>query len=111
MPLLRDSRLLTIEQALSADPADNRTLAQWASLVGAAPRTLTRLFLKESNMSFRLWRDQFRALSAIPRLIEGVSVTELAMEFGYETSGAFAGMFKRVMGASPSQYLAGDRSR
>jgi AraC-like DNA-binding protein len=111
MPLLRDQRLITIEQALSANPADNRTLEQWANLVGTAPRTLTRLFLKESNMSFRLWRDQFRALSAIPHLIEGVAITELAMEFGYETPGAFAGMFKRVMGSSPSQYLAGDRSK
>lgn len=106
MPILRDAKLLTIEQALTCDPGDTRTLQQWATLVGASTRTLTRLFLKEAGMSFRQWRDRFRALAALPRLVEGALITTLALEFGYETPGAFAAMFKRVMGVTPSQYVA-----
>jgi AraC-like DNA-binding protein len=111
MPPLRDHRLLAIEQAFASDPSDTRTLEAWAGLVGASPRTLARLFLKETRMSFRSWRDQLRALAALARLVEGVQITTLAVDFGYETPGAFASMFKRVMGVTPSQYLADDRSR
>ncbi len=110
LPALRDSRLLSIEQELSAKPGDSRTLEQWAAFVGAAPRTLTRLLLRETGMSFRSWRDQVRTLAALPRLLEGVQVTILAIEFGYETPGAFAAMFKRVMGITPSQYIQSCRS-
>jgi AraC-like DNA-binding protein len=35
-----------------------------------------------------------------------MQITSLAAKFGYETPGAFAAMFKRVMGVAPSQYLA-----
>ncbi len=106
MPILRDSRLLAIEQAVSSNPGDNRTLEAWAERVGTSSRTLTRLFLKESGMSFRSWRDQIRALSALPKLIDGVQVTRLAIEMGYETPGAFGAMFKRVMGVTPSLYAS-----
>ncbi len=105
LPVLRDPRLLAIEQGLSSDPSDVRTLDEWAAFVGAAPRTLTRLLLRETGMSFRNWRDQVRTLVAMPRLLEGAQITILAAEFGYETPGAFAAMFKRVMGVTPSEYL------
>ncbi len=106
MPLLRDSRLLMIEQAVSSNPGDTRTLEAWAEQVGTSSRTLTRLFLKESGMSFRSWRDQLRALSALPKLLDRVQVTRLAIEMGYETPGAFGAMFKRVMGVTPSMYAS-----
>ena len=106
MPVLRDPRLLAIDRALASNPGDPRTLEQWAAVAGASARTLTRLFLRETSMSFRSWRDQFRALAAIPALANGKSVTALAMELGYETPAAFAAMFRRVTGLTPSQYVA-----
>jgi AraC-like DNA-binding protein len=109
MPILRDERLLLIEHALTSNPGDARTLEAWAALVWTSPRTLARLFMKETSMSFGCWRDQFRALTALPRLVKGVRVTTLAAEFGYETPGAFAAMFKRVIGVAPTQYIAGER--
>jgi AraC-like DNA-binding protein len=105
MPLLRDHRLLAIEQAFASDPGNTRTLNAWATLAGASARTLARLFQKETGMSFHHWRDQFRVQASIARLIEGTPVTTLAYEFGYETPSAFTAMFRRVMGMTPSQYL------
>jgi AraC-like DNA-binding protein/quercetin dioxygenase-like cupin family protein len=109
MPQLHDSRLLAIEQALLANPSDTRTLEEWAVLAGASPRNLARLFLKEAGMSFRFWRELLRAMTAVPRLMDGTSVARLAVELGYKTPGAFAAMFKRVMGITPSQYAATDK--
>ncbi len=106
MPALRDTRLLAIERALAANPADTRTLEEWANLAGASTRTLARLFREEAGISFRSWREQFRAFTAISSLMEGTPVTALAGDFGYETPGAFTAMFKRVFGVTPSQYLA-----
>lgn len=106
MPALRDKRLLAVEQALTVDPGDSRTLDAWAFIAAASPRTLARLFLRETGMSFRCWRDQLRALSALPHLARGVQITNVAAKLGYETPSAFAAMFKRVMGVTPSQYLA-----
>ncbi len=109
VPQLRDLRLLAIEKVLASDPGDTRTLEEWAAFAGASARTLARLFLRDAGMSFRSWREQFRAQASVPRLMEGDSVTTLAGEFGYETPGAFTAMFRRVMGTTPSQYLANVR--
>ena len=104
MPKLRDGRLGAIERALAANPGDSRTLEQWAEMAGASPRTLARLFLREAGMSFRSWREQLRTVSAVTRLAKGDSITQLAGELGYDTSGAFTAMFRRVMGVTPSQF-------
>lgn len=112
MPRLQDRRLLAIERALASNPGDPRTLDQWAEVAAASPRTLARLFLREAGMSFRSWREQFRAVGSISRLMEGHSISLLSTEFGYETPSAFTAMFRRVMGVTPSQFLAealGDR--
>lgn len=106
MPQFRDIRLLAIERAFASNPGDTRTIDEWAGLAGASRRTLARLFHREAGMSFRGWREQFRALAAISRLMNGSSITALASEFGYETAGAFTAMFRRVMGMTPSEFLS-----
>ena len=106
LPRFHDARLAALEHAFIAHPGDTRTIDEWAVFVGASTRNLARLFEREAGMSFRQWREQFRALAAIPRLVNGESVTILASEFGYETPGAFAAMFRRVTGMTPSQYVA-----
>ncbi|MFZ0273288.1 MAG: helix-turn-helix transcriptional regulator [Acidobacteriaceae bacterium] len=106
MPQLHDPRLRAVERALSANPGDSRTVEEWAQLAGASPRTLARLFLREADMSFRCWREQFRAVTAISKLMSGDSITTLAAELGYETAGAFTAMFRRVMGMTPSRFMS-----
>lgn len=106
MPRFRDPRLLSIEEAFVTNPGDMRTIDEWAAFAGASTRNLARLFEREAGMSFRRWREQFRAMAAAPRLVNGESVTILASEFGYETPGAFTAMFRRVTGMTPSRYLA-----
>jgi AraC-like DNA-binding protein len=107
---LRDNRLLAIEQICTADPSDARTLDEWAAFAGASARTLERLFQRETGMSLRCWREQFRAQASIVRLMEGHSVMTLAGEFGYETPSAFTAMFRRVMGITPRIFLADSRA-
>jgi AraC-like DNA-binding protein len=106
LPSLRDKRLRRMEQELLKNPAEPNTLEQWATELSMSPRTLTRLFRKEIDLSFQSWRDQLRTFLAIPMLTEGRPLAEIADALGYQTAWAFTAMFKRVTGKLPSQYAA-----
>jgi AraC-like DNA-binding protein len=43
-------------------------------------------------------------LIALPRLAAGEAVTSIAVDLGYDSPAAFATMFKRRLGISPSHY-------
>ncbi len=88
-----------------ATSTEHEFYQQAPRLVGASPRTLGCLFLKKTGMQFGCWRDQFRALTALPRLMDGAQITTVTDKFGYATPGAFAAMFKRAMGAAPSHFV------
>lgn len=108
LPLPEDARLRAVTDALLEDPADRRGLEEFAKVSGAAPRTLARLFQKETGMSFGVWRRQRVLLSALERLSEGVPVTSVALDLGYDSPSAFIAMFRRTLGDTPTRYLRGD---
>jgi AraC-like DNA-binding protein len=109
LPLPRDPRLLEVARELLGDPADERTVSQWAAEIGMSERTFSRRFRAETRLSFRAWRLQRRLLRALECLASGVSVTGTAAELGYESTSAFIAMFRRSLGAPPSRYLARGR--
>jgi len=105
LPEPRDSRLKTVADLIREDPGDRKTLEEWGREVGASSRTLSRLFLADTGMTFRHWQRQARLLNGLIRLAEGQSVTEVALELGYETSSSFIAMFRRALGVTPGQYF------
>ena len=105
LPLPADRRLKRITDALEANPADNRPLEAWARIAGATPRTLIRLFQKETGLSFREWRRQARLLAALERLAQGEAVTTLALDLGYASPSAFIQAFRDVLGVTPARYF------
>ncbi|MBT9382243.1 helix-turn-helix transcriptional regulator [Pseudooceanicola sp. CBS1P-1] len=107
LPVARDRRLALVCDALLADPGDARGLEAWAAHAGASPRTLARLFEAEFGMSFTLWRQRLRVVSAVPRLVAQEPVTSVALSLGYETPGAFIAVFRKLTGMTPGQYGAG----
>jgi AraC-like DNA-binding protein len=109
LPMPRERRLGSIVEGLMADPADRRTLAQWALVSGASARTLARLFQAETGMSFADWRQQRRLLRALELLATGTLVTTVAAETGYDSASAFTAMFRRALGAVPGRYFADER--
>ena len=109
LPLPSDQRLLQITQSLIRHPADNRKLEEWAKLVGAGKRTLNRLFMLQTNMSFQQWRQQLRLHQGIELLSTGQSVTQVALDLGYQNSSSFIAMFRRCLGTTPTEYLQSRR--
>jgi AraC-like DNA-binding protein len=104
--LPQDKRLERIARALLEDPADPRSLADWAKAAGASQRTLERLFRTETGMSFREWRQRLRLQAALSRLTAGEPVTSVAYAVGYESPSAFIAMFGKAMGETPGQFVA-----
>lgn len=105
LPAPRDPRIKTVTDAIIANPADKRTLAQWAPEAGASARTLARLFLSQTGMSFAQWRQQARLLEALRRLALDQAVTTVALDLGYDSPSAFIAIFKKAMGTTPGKYF------
>ena len=105
LPMPRDDRLRRVTDALRADPADNRSLEDWAAIVGASARTLARLFQRDTGMSFGAWRQQLRLLRGLEMIAAGQSVTTVALDLGYDSPSAFTAMFRRTLGTTPTRYF------
>ena len=110
LPQPRDPRLRRVTEALRAEPADPRPLPAWARRAGASPRTLARLFLAETGLGFRAWRQRARLLRALVALADNTPVTTVAFDAGYDSPSAFIAAFKRAFGTTPGRYFDDDRS-
>ncbi len=106
LPMPTDRRLRRLAETLVDDPAVRFTIEEWGARVGASNRTLTRLFLKETGMSFVRWRQQLHIGLALQRLASGQSVTNIAFDLGYESPSAFIAMFRRMLGRTPARYFS-----
>jgi AraC-like DNA-binding protein len=105
LPLPTDPRLRRICERLQQQPDDPSTLSDWAAHLGIDVKTIQRLFARETSMTFGQWRQQARLLHALERLARGEKIVEVALGLGYESPSAFATMFKRQFGQTPSQFF------
>ncbi|MCG7975585.1 MAG: helix-turn-helix transcriptional regulator [Candidatus Thiodiazotropha taylori] len=109
LPFSAEPRVRRVTDNMIANPADNRTLAEWAPQIGASERTLGRLFVRHLGMSFGAWRRRLRLLESIDRLGNGASVTEVAYELGYGSPSAFIAMFRENLGVPPARFFSDRR--
>lgn len=109
LPGGRDARLTRLTQHLGRQPGDGRPLTALARLAGASPRTLERLFRKETGLTFRQWRSRLRLLNAIEQLHLGRSSTEIAWSLGYSSPSAFVAAFRARFGRTPQDFVRARR--
>ncbi len=103
-PMPTDPRSADVAAGLLADPADRRTIDQWGRSVGATGRTLARLFVAETGLTFGQWRTAVRMSAALHKLASGHSVARTARSVGYDTPSAFIAAFARELGCTPAAY-------
>jgi len=104
LPLSRDRRLSRVMERLLADPADDTGLDRLAKAAGASPRTLARLFRRDTGMTFAEWKTQLRLIAAIDLLGRGATVTDVAFDLGYGSASAFTYMFRTRLGVPPAAW-------
>ncbi|MGF6852696.1 AraC family transcriptional regulator [Paraburkholderia sp. CI3] len=100
-----DPRARRIAEALSANPAQSLVLEELAAAAGVTARTAARLFAKETGQTFGQWRQQLRLLAALEHLGAGESVTQVALEVGYNDVSSFIAVFRDAFGDTPARYF------
>jgi AraC-like DNA-binding protein/quercetin dioxygenase-like cupin family protein len=105
LPMPSDGGLRRIADGMTADPSDRATVHEWAKRIGVGERTLRRIVLRETGMSFGRWRQQLHIILALQWLSQGASVQSVATDLGYENASSFVVMFRKALGASPARYM------
>jgi AraC-like DNA-binding protein len=98
LPLPDDPRARRVAELLLSDPSDSRPLAQISRASGASRRTIERLFVDSTGITFGKWRQQLRLMHAMRLLGAGAKVTHAALEAGYSTPSAFIAAFRMTLG-------------
>lgn len=107
-----DGRARTVADAIRRNPADRRSVEEWAAHVRASPRTLNRIFVSETGLPLGRWRTRARIEHAVDLLAGGRSVDAVATGVGYATTSAFIEVFRTIRGETPAAYrrrVAGNR--
>lgn len=105
LPMPADVRLRKIAQMMTAKPSDRATMRTWARRIGVSERTLSRILLRQTGMSFGRWPQQLHILLALRWLSQGASVVSVATDLGYGNASSFVTMFRKAMGTSPARYM------
>lgn len=105
LPIPGDPRALRVAKVLLADPSHRSPLAQISRTSGASRRTIERLFLSSTGMTYGRWRQQLRLMHALRLLGSGAKVTHAALDAGYSTPSAFIAAFRKALGATPARYF------
>jgi len=107
LPLPESAELAQLCERVLGDLSRRTHCGDDAVEMNVSTRTLYRRFLRETGVTFARWKQQARLLEAIRRLADGASVTETALDLGYESTSAFSAMFRRTLGATPRTFIAG----
>ncbi|RUY27365.1 AraC family transcriptional regulator [Mesorhizobium sp. M7A.F.Ca.US.001.04.1.1] len=109
LPLPSHDALARLCRRFIMQPSPHDTIDEWSRALRVSRRTFTRLFRRETGLSFVLWRQQACVMAALPRLAAGEAVTTVAIDLGYDNPAAFTSMFKRILGTAPREYFSDQR--
>lgn len=102
LPLPSDRRL----SALAARPEQlPPALHVLENQVAASGKTITRIFQRQTGMSYQQWRQQWRVMRAIELLATGHSISHTAAELEFSSDSVFIAFFKKMLGDTPGAYL------
>jgi AraC-like DNA-binding protein len=106
LPVSSHPKIVMIAAALTAEPSDRRILGEWAAHVAMSERSLKRLMVQETGLTFGQWRRQLHLVIALRELASGATVQRVSSDLGYESATAFIVMFKKALGTTPMRYFA-----
>ena len=81
-------------------------LGTLAARCGASEKTISRLFRRETGMSYQQWRQQWRLMKAVEMLATGQRITDTAMALDFASDSAFIYFFRTMTGMTPGRYFA-----
>lgn len=106
LPISSHPKIRAMADALVSHPEDRSTFNAWAKRLALSERSLARLMVRETGLTFGRWRQQLHLIIALQELASGISVQNVASKLGYESVNAFITMFRKTMGSTPAHYFA-----
>ena len=100
-----------IATALWRDPADSRSLADWAAALGTTTAALRREFAGQTGTSLPRWRSHLRMDIARELLCLGRRSGDIARKLGYAGPATFTRAFTAAHGVPPRDYLRTESGR
>lgn len=76
----------------------------FAKEIGASEKTISRVFKKETGLTYQDWRLQWKFYRAIELLIENYSIGDIAQHLDFSSNSAFVDFFKKQSGLTPLKY-------
>lgn len=104
VPRPRTPALVAVADALARDPADRRTVQEWAASCAVSTRTFTRAFQQETGRGFAAWRRDLRIRAAMQRLAAGEPPGAVARATGFAAQASFTTTFREVTGTTPAAF-------
>ena len=113
---IRDSASLTgavgsVAAVLRRNPADSRSLADWARALGTNPSALGKEFVSQTGATFPRWRAELRMKIARDLLCLGERPGDIARRLGYARPSAFTKVFTETHGIPPREYQRRETGR
>lgn len=99
LPVSSHPKNRAIANALTIEPSDRSTSAESAKRVAMSERSLTRLMIRETGLTFGRWQQQLHLVVALRGLASGAKVQNVATELGYNSVNAFITLFKKALGS------------
>lgn len=100
----RDARVRKSLEVLRTSLADPVSMRVVATRAGVSVRNMNRLFLDELGLTPRQVLIQMRVGRARELLLEGLPVTQVALECGYRSLSSFITAFRQLTGQVPSEF-------
>ncbi|MBB1148978.1 MULTISPECIES: helix-turn-helix transcriptional regulator [unclassified Myroides] len=100
-----DYRLQAVMDAFMLEKRVPPFLHELAQDVGASEKTISRIFKRETKMSYQAWRQQWRLYRAIELLAENTSISEVSDQLAFSSDSAFIEFFKNHTGITPAKYF------
>lgn len=99
----RNPKLLKVIDSLDDDELCKWNNAQWAKYFNMSEKTLGRLCVRETGLSFKKFRQHYTMVRSL-QLLSELSVEETSEKVGYETLSSFISVFKEYFGMTPGVF-------
>lgn len=100
-----DPRLVTVTEHIAGNLPGKMRVLDLANAACLSESRLIHLFKEEIGIPIRVYILWNRLIHAVYAIVQGVSLTEAALEAGFSDSAHFSRIFTRMLGASPSGLL------
>lgn len=94
-----------VADVAAGDLRNQLSIDEIASRAATSVRTVSRVFLAETGLTFKLWRQRARIVQAMDRLGRGKAIAQVSSELGFASAASFACAFRQVTSMTPTAFV------